>query len=207
MKLSLYTISTLACYYVMKDSDNLHWALGGKNSYLNLYENYPCQKYPPLYYEMYLAKFAFYCYELYETIVYLRQRHDFYEMIVHHIATFILVYSTFSCGFMTYGGPVMLLHSITDIFVQMFKLCFDFIGIRGKALMYPLFVGSWIYCRIIVFPFIYISHVYYESLPFQDVPGIYPVTTNVVIYFFILEVLHCYWLFLMFKGLYMYFAG
>lgn len=99
----------------MKDSSFLHWSLGGKNTHLNLYENYPCQEYPPYYYEMYLAKFAFYVYELYETIVYLRKRHDFYEMFTHHIATFILVYSTFSCNLMTYGGPIMLLHSMTDI--------------------------------------------------------------------------------------------
>lgn len=161
MKIVMYIVLTALCYYVMKDSDFLHWSIGGQGSGdLHIFDHYPCQEFPPLYYELYLIKFSYYAYELYESVVYLRKRHDFYEMFVHHLATIILVYSTFASNMLKTGGPIMLLHNFTDIFLQIFKLFFDFVTVPAKISIYFVFLGTWIYCRMVVFPIIYIHGIY-----------------------------------------------
>lgn len=66
-----------------------------------------------------------------QTFVYKRSRHDFYEMATHHFATIMLVYSTYSLNIMKLGGPIMLIHNYTDIYIQVLKISFEFCATKG----------------------------------------------------------------------------
>ena len=141
MKIFLYSILSYISWFTIKDSNFLHWTLFGSATDISLSENYPCKPFPPFYVEVYLFKLTYYFDELVTVFLYHRHKHDFYEMTSHHLATITLVYSTYATNLLGWGGPIMILHNISDIFLSVFKLSIEFCSTPGRVVTYFSFLA------------------------------------------------------------------
>lgn len=72
--------------------------------------------------DMYVMKLAYAFYETVETFVNGRSKRDFSEMALHHIVTMMLILFSYSTNFLPIGSVIMLIHDITDIFLNIFKI-------------------------------------------------------------------------------------
>ena len=80
------------------------------------------------------------------------RRKDFAESMAHHLVTIALLYYSFYANFVRPGIVVMLLHDISDIFLEAAKLA-RYADRQGAALwLFVTFTLSWIVCRLYFFP-------------------------------------------------------
>jgi len=52
-----------------------------------------------------------------------RRRSDFLEMLAHHVITSVLIFTSYSCGYLRIGIVVMNLHNLFDPFLNVAKCC------------------------------------------------------------------------------------
>lgn len=126
-------------------------------------------------------------------------RHDYMEMMLHHIVTMFLYGFSYILNITLGGAVVMYLHDIADIFTQYVR-CFCETTFGTATLISALgMTVTWFYTRILVFPyFIYVCCV--------QVPNIFHgknfFTLNFMgIHLSILFVLHVYWFGLLLRAI------
>ncbi len=88
------------------------------------FKNYPCIEVPRYLDDFMIIKMSYYFYETAHLVLFNRDRHDFTEMMVHHIVSVALISITYSMNILPVA-PVMLVTDCTDIFVALFKLTID----------------------------------------------------------------------------------
>jgi len=165
LKMSFYVVSVSTLYYMIKDTNFCHWSLGGSVSRLEFFDNFPCQKdIPEFLHEWYIIKIGYYSHEMLYHLIYHRKRYDFSELMTHHFITNVLVYFSFSTGAIKLGAAVMLLHDFSDIGVAVMKIVYEFVGFYGQLAAYVFMFTSFVYTRIIVFPFVVLYQFYLRYL-------------------------------------------
>ena len=124
--MGFYIIAVIIIYVLMKDTDFLHWTLGGSVSRIDAFDNYPCEVLPPYLTEWYLIKLGYYSHEFLFHLIYHRKRHDFTEIMLHHFLTNVLTWFSYSTGALKIGSIVMITHDFSDIWVAYMKIVFEF---------------------------------------------------------------------------------
>jgi hypothetical protein len=156
-KFLVYVISNIFLGYIMRDTNFSHWTLGGKNSDIELFNDFPCLDIPEYLSEFYVIKLGYYSHEMFYTLLYNRHKPDFSELILHHFVTNWLVFFSYTTNFLKIGAIVMLLHGISDIWVANMKMMYEFSSERMTKVWYYIMLVSFVYTRVIVFPFIVIK--------------------------------------------------
>lgn len=129
-------------------------------------------------------------YHIAETILHISapRKSDYYEMILHHIATISLTAYSYVFNYLRIGVLIMFVHDISDIFVYICKSTSElkYVPIGTFIVM----VSTWVYYRIYVLVQL-IQNIYQET-PNQ------PVYLTYMMYVLcVLQCLHVWWLYLM----------
>jgi len=158
--------------------------------------NYPTQSHSPELLQYYWMEMAFYISSQFMLLCWETRRSDFYAMFIHHCATNTLIMFSYYKSCLRIGSIIMLLHDVSDVFLESAKLCKY--GSRETAadLLFGGFMLSWAVLRLYYFPFVIVQHVVKESLQHLG---------NVVSYYSFsallctLVVLHVYWFWLILR--------
>ena len=194
-------VSLLYCIMLDHDCNFLDVRIGGKTEHPLFFHNHPYQVLPSNLDNFYILKLSYHCYELLHTMIFDRKRGDFPEYMLHHFLTFTLILFSYVVNYLPVGAAVMILHDVTDLTVSLYKITSDITPMAIEGSAYLLMVISWVYVRLWYFP----SHVICRI--FEEVKVWHSSTYNASLAFMltgflcVLLLLHCFWFYLMVKGL------
>jgi hypothetical protein len=132
------------------------------------------------------------------------RRKDWLESMIHHIVTVGLLVYSYYVNFTRVGILIMLLHDISDIFLEAAKLCRYSRSMLAANTFFGVFFVSWIIARMVYFPLVVIRSCLTEPItligrPFQIEPmPHYAIFNGLLI---VLLILHTYWSWLIFQVL------
>eukprot|EP00347_Sterkiella_histriomuscorum_P000451 403375818 len=199
-KFFIQSVSTVGMFFILKQGNFLHSLLLGNQENPQYFVNYPCVKVPKHLDDVYVLKLTYHLYELFNTLIFLRDRRDFPEYVLHHIITLVLVLFSYSINILTIGSVIMFLTDFTDCFVSLFKITADVMSNKIQYTVAVVMVVVWIYLRVWFFPI----HLMWEWFKQSTSPNHYVLESYCIFLFTFLGglfVLHIFWLFLMFKGI------
>jgi len=149
-----------------------------------------------LYYEI---QFSFYLILLITLLLVQRNRKDFWQMFAHHTITVFLLGVSWWQGYYRIGIVVFFCMDLCDFFLEASKMFNYLKWERLSNLFFGSLVFAWIIFRILLFPILVISPVYYDSVETHKQDGIHvgPLTFwffNLSL--FVLQILQYYWFYL-----------
>jgi len=149
---------------------------------------------------LYLYGIGMYLHLLFFQFVDIRRK-DFSEMLIHHIATLVLMFLSYLINFCRIGSLVMLIHDPTDVFLEAAKI-FNYIhtygtrpwaGVLADVLFY-IFSISFVISRLVIFPLWILKSTIYESKEAFDVEfGLSPAYFVFNGLLILLQLLHLFW--------------
>lgn len=99
----------------------------------------------------YIIEMCFYLVEL-STIIYEPKKKDYKQMILHHLSTLTIMYLSFTPKIYRYGIAVILIHNISDPFLEFSKME-NYLGNKSYANVgIFLFMLVFIISRLIIYP-------------------------------------------------------
>ncbi|KAF8111827.1 hypothetical protein N665_0072s0039 [Sinapis alba] len=141
-------------------------------------------------------------YSLFALFFWETRRSDFKVMIVHHIVTIFLIILSYVFRFSRVGSVILALHEITDVFVEIAKMC-KYSGLETMATVwFILCFLTWTALRLIYYPLWILWGTSYESINVKlewdkkhSMKGGLPSTMYYVFNTFLwcLQFLHIYW--------------
>ncbi|CAD5233366.1 unnamed protein product [Bursaphelenchus xylophilus] len=134
------------------------------------------------------------------------KRSDFWEMVIHHVATILLLSLSWTTNFVRVGTLVLICHDTADILLDLGKLFRYAKWERALTVTFLALLVTWILTRILLFPLIIIRSIVvsapksiqadYEWLNLLQRPIVPRIFTSLLL---ILLILHFFWTFLMLK--------
>ncbi|GFR45454.1 hypothetical protein Agub_g6851 [Astrephomene gubernaculifera] len=177
-------------------TDSRYWWLG-------------CNRFPPCNLPVsrgvllfYCAETGFYLQAIHFLAVHEERRKDWLESMIHHIVTSGLLIYSYSVNFTRVGVIVILLHDVSDIFLELAKLCRYANRETMGMVAFILFFISWVVCRVAIFPVFAIRSTLFEPVVLVAAHmGIEPrphweIFNGLLM---VLFVLHLYWTVLIFQ--------
>lgn len=76
---------------------------------------------------------------------------DFWEMILHHVITCMLIFSSYMSGFWNIGIYILVQMDVEDIFIGLIRAVMDFSSVLTCAVVYLGIMSTWVYFRFIAF--------------------------------------------------------
>eukprot|EP00879_Flechtneria_rotunda_P008442 GHRR01008843.1.p1 GENE.GHRR01008843.1~~GHRR01008843.1.p1 ORF type:complete len:313 (+),score=32.93 GHRR01008843.1:184-1122(+) len=130
------------------------------------------------------------------------RRKDWMESFSHHIVTLGLMYYSWYANFTRTGVIVMLLHDISDIFLEAAKLARYAKRDNLARNLFIVFALSWVILRVIIYPYIIVLRilvdpVVYIAIPYNINPQPHYAAFGTM--FTLLYFLHLYWTYLIIK--------
>jgi ceramide synthetase len=126
------------------------------------------------------------------------KRKDFLEMIVHHVATVVVVAVSFVGGYYRIGAVIMLLFDPADVFLHAAKQ-FKYIGFGTLAdIFFVLFMASFFISRCFLYPYCCWS-AHFELETYVTMTSTEWTCVGML---YILLALNFFWMYLIFKVLY-----
>jgi hypothetical protein len=185
-------------YYVLSQTNYFPRILFGNgelsNCFIGGYPDWIYHKKPDLFNVYYLVALAFHLTDLIWLLWIYELQTDFRMMLVHHICTISLIIFSYLCNYSNLGSVIMFLHDFGDIFVYIARV---FLNTRApeytKISSGILLLFVWIYTRIYVFRGIIYDIYLGFSMNYNWA------IINILAFLCFLYVLHCYWVYLIFK--------
>jgi TLC domain len=130
------------------------------------------------------------------------RRKDWAESFTHHVVTLGLLSYSWYANFTRAGIIVMLLHDVSDIFLELAKLARYAERETAALQLFVTFALSWVVLRVIIFPYIYIMRLLVDpilviAIPFDVDPQPHYAAFGSM--FILLFTLHIYWTYLIFR--------
>ena len=145
----------------------------------------------------YIFELSFYISELICISWLETKRKDHTVLLVHHIATIILISVSYIYGFHRIGILILFAHNVNDIFLETAKLC-NYMGFNLLAnINFVLLILSWIISRLYFLPFHILHTTYfdiYDLLTKESNYSFQYYTGNICLT--MLCIMHVYWFFL-----------
>lgn len=188
-----YSVSAVFGYWVQQDKPWLGFPMSESNM-LGLFANFPHQPDPwiTLYYAYQLA---FYLTELHAILTEDR-RADFYEYLVHHSVTVILVLMSYGGFDHMIGSYILLIHDVSDIFLCSSKVFHYAKWENIVTFNFILFFLSFVWMRLVCLPVNFIPLFYIAPLVRKACINYWVLT---FLLYGVLQPLHFYWFFLILK--------
>ncbi|KAL6056223.1 Ceramide synthase 5 [Balamuthia mandrillaris] len=122
--------------------------------------DFPFQPLPWTVYWLYAFNLGWYAHCTYAHFTWDNHKSDFWEMLIHHVVTLVLLYFSFVNGYWRLGCLVLYTHDVCDIFLHFAKACkFTIEKTLPDFVMTCIFVPfplSWVVFRLILFPAMYV---------------------------------------------------
>lgn len=168
--------------------------LGGRREDPSYFQNFPCQPIPKFLDDFYVFRMSMHFFELVRTVIFDRQRSDFYEYFLHHLLTETLIFFSYSLNLLPVGASIMLLHDLTDLSVSLFKLTCDNTPPHVHLFFYFVMLFSWLYIRIWYFPFHVITRIIHDIKNWHYDPYDDGIAFMFVVFLIALTCMHVFWL-------------
>ncbi|XP_055899426.1 ceramide synthase 2-like isoform X2 [Biomphalaria glabrata] len=123
------------------------------------------------------------------------KRKDFTEMVIHHVATLLLMFMSWTNNFVRIGTLVLLVHDAVDFWMESAKVA-KYLGYDKLCeRLFFIFMVVWVLTRMILFPFRIIRSTMFEAPTGIGIPTVGWCTMWSVYNFLlcILQVLHIIW--------------
>lgn len=88
-------------------------------------------------------------------------------LLLHHIITLMLLLTSHLMGFFRVGSMVLLVHDFADPLIMASKVLFDIGRVRAAETVYGFAFTFWVISRNLLFPFIVLRSLVFESLDNQ----------------------------------------
>lgn len=154
--------------------------------------NYPFQSLSPGQYNHYVAELAFYWSLMFSQFIDIKRK-DFMIMLVHHLATIILITFSYANNMLRAGTLVMCVHDASDIFLEAAKLANYAKYQRLCDGLFVVFSISFFFTRLVIFPFWIVYSVLFES---WEIAGPYQAWWLFNGLLLVLQTLHIIWFYL-----------
>jgi ceramide synthetase len=121
-----------------------------------------------------------------------KPKNDYIEMLLHHLMTVALIGLAYFMNYVAISVIVLMVHDFSDVFGYIVRV---FVDTNFKVVTLAAYLGlliSWLYLRLVVFPFDIIYYGLYLNLEIFDLPG----TILLAVMLHCLVVLHLYWYYL-----------
>lgn len=143
---------TLFGFYVLSDTEYHSYYMFGKSSLAHVYSDWPYNKFPrflKLYYMIGLS------YHFEDTVSHFFHpiQNDFFEMLLHHYITIMLIVMSYMSSFWNFGIMVMIQMDNGDAIVGCIKAFMDITSTPIVLANYLLMLSSWIYFRDFVYAY------------------------------------------------------
>ena len=130
-------------------------------------------------------------------------RSDSVEMLVHHLATILLIMGSYLTNFTRIGASILLLHDTSDVFLESAKVFVYISKSKGGQwackfcdCLFALFAISFLITRLIVYPRYLVYSLLYEAPEALGYwPG-YPLFAGLLL---VLQSLHIFWFYLILR--------
>ncbi|XP_008276023.1 ceramide synthase 5-like [Stegastes partitus] len=154
--------------------------------------NYPFQSLSPGQYNHYVAELAFYWSLMFSQFIDIKRK-DFVIMLVHHLATIILITFSYANNMLRAGTLVLCVHDASDIFLEAAKLANYAKYQRLCDGLFVVFSISFFLTRLVIFPFWIVHSVLFES---WEIVGPYRAWWLFNGLLLVLQTLHIIWFYL-----------
>jgi len=119
-----------------------------------------------------------------------KKRKDFWQMLLHHVATISLICFSWVLNMFRCGMLVLVLHDTADVLLEIAKMCKYAHWQKTCDMMFVLFTITWIITRLYIYP----KYVIYTSVvESADIIGIIPVYYVMNGFMILLQILHVIW--------------
>jgi len=184
-----YAINLIAGIWVMKDED---WIYDRKLIFFN-WPHAPFSKPLRIYY---IWEFCTYLYASITIFVEPKQR-DFYQMLLHHVTTLLLIGFSFIQKYERIGVSVMYVFDFADPFLE-FAKSFLYCGFLKVAdTFFALFTITFFITRVLIFPYQLLRTAMFDANTATGLPV--PWRDHSVTGLIILQFLNLFWFFLILK--------
>ncbi|XP_040910216.1 ceramide synthase 5-like isoform X2 [Toxotes jaculatrix] len=156
------------------------------------WHNYPFQPMSPGQYNHYVAELAFYWSLMFSQFTDIKRK-DFIIMLVHHLATIILITFSYANNMLRAGTLVMCVHDASDIFLEAAKLANYAKYQRLCDGLFVVFSISFFLTRLVIYPFWIVYSVLFES---WEIVGPYQAWWLLNGLLLVLQTLHIIWFYL-----------
>lgn len=118
------------------------------------------------------------------------KRKDFVEMLLHHVTTLGLILFSWFVNFTRFGVLVMVLHDVSDVFLEVGKICIYMGMDTAKDIIFVVFALTFFVTRLVMYPLFIVKPALWDS---------YPVWGNLFLRYVIiglllmLQLLHIFW--------------
>jgi len=189
-----YSFSSILAFVLFKDSFFFPTMLGGSAQCSDIYKFAPYVPHVPNAVLFYQIQFGWHFHTLIDHIVYKWRDPKFWEMFLHHSVAVFLIFFSYLSNQVPVGILVLLTHDPSDIGLCWSRYHNDIKGKRKSLLImiYLLFVFSWMYLRLFVFPKCVVGQALVTLWNYQE-DLMFPVYVYMIIMMSVLVVLHIYW--------------
>ncbi|XP_037107128.1 ceramide synthase 5 isoform X1 [Syngnathus acus] len=153
---------------------------------------YPHQVLTPPLYNYYMTELAFYWSLMFSQFIDIRRK-DFLAMLVHHLATVLLISFSYANNMVRAGTLVMCLHDASDILLEAAKLANYAKYRRLCDLLFIVFGLTFLVTRLIIFPMRILNSSMFES---WLIVGPFPSWWLFNVLLLVLQALHLIWFYL-----------
>ena len=127
-----------------------------------------------------------------------KKRKDFWQMLLHHIATIILISFSWVSNKVRVGMLVVVLHDMADVTLEIAKMCLYANFQKASDTMYMVFAVTWIVTRLYIYP----KYVLYSTMfELPEIIGFAPVDFLMNAFLIVLQLLHVFWTYFLIKGI------
>ncbi|XP_072457062.1 ceramide synthase 4-like isoform X1 [Notamacropus eugenii] len=116
-----------------------------------VWDEYPKQPLQPVIYWWYLLELSFYI-SLLLTLTLDVKRKDFMGQVIHHFVTITLIFFAYSANFVNVGALVLLLHDVSDVFLEAYKMLSYAQWKLAREATFIIFTLVFLSTRLILFP-------------------------------------------------------
>nr|XP_046252446.1 ceramide synthase 5-like [Scatophagus argus] len=156
------------------------------------WHNYPFQPLSSGQYNYYVAELAFYWSLMVSQFTDIKRK-DFMIMLVHHLATIMLITFSYGNNMLRAGTLVMCVHDASDIFLEAAKLANYAKYQRLCDGLFVVFSISFFLTRLVIYPFWIVNSVLFES---WEIIGPYQAWWLLNGLLLLLQALHIIWFYL-----------
>ena len=195
-----YATFCVVGYYALFVPEPVVWVKNTKEYWLG----WPLQSLPSAVDFYYQVELGCYLHQLFWTEV---KRSDFWEMIIHHFVTLMLITLSYLTNFTRIGSSILLIHDISDVFLETAKV----INYTSKApgrghlkiftdIVFSIFAISFFVTRLVIYP----RYVLYATIK-DGVDHFGCEFGGCYVYIGLLsalQVLHVYWFYLISRMIY-----
>lgn len=187
-QLTYYTFIFFFGLYVMWDKPWL-WDI------MNCWYNFPEHSLDTDVWWYYMLSLAFY-WSMTFTHFFEIRRSDFWEMLLHHLITILLIIFSWTCNLTRVGTLVLIVHDVADIPLQFTKLCMYSAPKHIVDAVFGVFALIWIISRIGIFPLWILRSTFFDAPSIIPMYPVYYIFNGLLV---ALVCLHIFWTYLIIK--------